>query len=149
MTPRAAPLPVRVGARVVDVVTVAWLTAVLVVEVEGRLLPGGDGSLAGGAAALVAAGAVVEVVPVAVWGRSLGKALLGLAVTRADGGGPPGAVRSVVRWVVLFGALALPWAGWAVAVLVGLTRVHDRLAGTVVVAAPVAGREGGGGPHPG
>lgn len=147
MTPRAAPLAVRAGARVVDVVTVAWLTAVLVVEVEGRLLPGGEGSLAGGVVALLAAGAVIEVVPVAVWGRSLGKALLGLAVTRADGGGPPGAVRAVVRWVVLFGALALPWAGWAVAVVVGVTRLHDRLAGTVVVAAPRDGDDGG--PHPG
>lgn len=148
MRPDAAPVGVRVGARVVDVVTVAWLTAVLVVEVEGRLVAGGEGSLAAGAVALVAAGVVVEVVPVAVWGRSLGKALLGLAVTRADGGGPPGAVRSVVRWVVLFGALALPWAGWAVALLVGVTRVHDRLAGTVVVAAPVRPR-GADGPDEG
>lgn len=128
-----APLAPRVGARVVDLVTLAWLVAVLLVEVEGRLLGDGERSLAAGATALLAASAVTEVVPVAVWGRTLGKAVLGLRVVRSDGGGAPGPVRSFVRWVVLFGALGVPSYGWAIAVAVAATRLHDRLAGTHVV----------------
>lgn len=137
MTWRPAPWGVRIGARVVDVVLLGWLVAVLVVEVEGRLLSGGGVSGEGAATrvgvAFLAAAVVTEVVPVAVWGASLGKALLGLRVARADGGWPPGAARAVVRWAVLFGALAVPVAGWAAVLVVVVTRLHDRLAGTVVV----------------
>jgi uncharacterized RDD family membrane protein YckC len=122
-------------------VTLAWLVAVLLVEVEGRLLGGGGRSASAGVAALLGASAATEVVPVAIWGRTLGKALLGLRVVRAADGGQPGPLRSLVRWVVLFGALAVPAVGWAVALVVAGTRLHDRLAGTTVVD---AGRDAGG-----
>lgn len=138
MTPEPpAPLAARAGARVVDAVTYAWLVAVLVVETGRWLLGGGPASSPSVAVALLAAAAVVEVVPVAVWGRSLGKALLGVRVVRA-GGGPPGAGRSLVRCTVLFGPLAVPVAGWAVGLAIAAVAVlglHDRLAGTAVVAA--------------
>jgi uncharacterized RDD family membrane protein YckC len=116
----------------VDLVTLAWLVAVLLVEVEGRLLGGGGRSEAAGLTALLAASAVTEVVPVAVWGATLGKAVLGLRVVGPDGA-PPGPMRSFARWVVLFGALGIPSFGWVVAVVVAVTRLHDRLAGTTVV----------------
>lgn len=138
MTPGVpAPLAARAGARVVDAVTYAWLVAVLVVETGRWLLGGGAASSPSVAVALLTAAAVVEVVPVAVWGRSLGKALLGVRVVRA-GGGPPGVGRSLVRCTVLFGPLAVPVAGWAVGLAIGAVAVlglHDRLAGTAVVAA--------------
>lgn len=136
-TATPAPLAARAGARVVDAVTYAWLVAVLVVETGRWLLGGAPASSPSVAVALLAAAAVVEVVPVAVWGRSLGKALLGVRVARA-GGGPPGLGRSLVRFAVLFGPLAAPVPAWVVGPAVAgvaLLGLHDRLAGTVVVAA--------------
>lgn len=158
------PLVRRVGARAVDVVVVLWVLALVVVELEGRF--GAGDPLARRAAqpitsaqlltGLLIAVALLDTVPTAVWGRSVGKALLGLRVVPAevarDGpwdGRPSrrvGAVRAVLRSVSLVGWLLVPYVGTALVLGVGLSGLvlpggrglHDRIAGTAVVDSPVA-----------
>jgi uncharacterized RDD family membrane protein YckC len=145
--PLPAGLAWRAGCRVVDIVVALWLIAVVSVEIESRLL-GFDPAEGGGsrlALVTVLAVALLEVVPVAVWGRSLGKAAFGLRVVTVSAGGdvgqPPGVARALARTTVLYAPLAAPLWGvvvlTAVLVPVVLDRfgrgLHDRLAGTMVV----------------
>jgi uncharacterized RDD family membrane protein YckC len=94
------------------------------------------------AVALVILVVVVVVVPHAVVGSSLGKAILGIRVVRADGS-PPGVLRSSLRVgaLVVDGlALGLPLGLWLMIVTTGHRRVGDFLAGTYVVRRSDAGR---------
>lgn len=137
----------------VDVVVVSWLSLFVLVELLGRLLGGdplGRGSPARHLESLsslrtvVGIGLVVavcEVLPVALRGATLGKAMLGLRVVRLDTFGPPHALDALLRALVLYGPLAVPVVGpllslaIAVPVLVWPTRrgLHDLVAGTVVI----------------
>lgn len=149
MSAELAPLGRRVAARVLDLLLLGWLAAVLVVEVEGRLFGGDiwarrrvdvDPSSFGTVLILVACVTVVEVLPTAIAGRTLGKAMTGLAVVREDAD-RPGALAAVIRATVLYGTLALPIVSGvlvlASVVLVLATSqrraVHDRLASTTVI----------------
>lgn len=158
------PLARRVGARAVDVVVVLWVLALIVVELEGRF--GAGDPLARRAAQPVTSGqllvgllvsvVLLDTLPTAVWGRSVGKALLGVRVVLVEvaGDGPwgsrpasrVGAIRAVLRSGSLFAWLLVPYVGTPLALAVGLSGLvlpggrglHDRVAGTTVVDSPVA-----------
>jgi uncharacterized RDD family membrane protein YckC len=64
----------------------------------------------------VAAGLLLEVLPTAKWGRTLGKRLVGLRVLDVEGQQPPGFGASLRRWLthavldlLVIGALGLAW----------------------------------------
>jgi uncharacterized RDD family membrane protein YckC len=93
------------------------------------------------AVALVVLVLVLVVLPQAVAGASLGKAMFGVRVVRPDGR-PPGVLRSTIRtaaWVVDALSLLLPIALWLAMVTPGHRRVGDYLAGTYVVRRSAAG----------
>ncbi len=87
----AASRPLRFAARACDLSLIAYLFGVLVIEIRGRLL-GGDvfatRPFAGAQdpqeilAVLVAVVLLTDTLPMAIWGRSLGKAMLGLRAVR-------------------------------------------------------------------
>lgn len=84
---------------------------------------------------LLLAGLLLEVLPTARTGRTLGKRVAGLRVVRADGSRRPGFGRAVVRCLV--GQLSLLTVVGALAVLFDRKRRRgwqDRAAGTTVVA---------------
>jgi uncharacterized RDD family membrane protein YckC len=84
---------------------------------------------------------LVIVVPQAIAGTSIGKALFGIRVVRRDGS-PPGAVRSTVRllcWGIDGLALLLPVAFWTAVFTPGHRRIGDFAAGTFVVRRRAAG----------
>ena len=148
-----APLGRRVGARVVDLVVISWLSLFVLIEILGRLL-GGDplgreaavdrlGDMSG-MRTLVGVALVViayEVLPVALRGATLGKAMLGVRVVRLDDWGRPGVLSAVIRAGVLYGPLAVPTVGillFALVIAPGViwpTRrgLHDLAAGTAVI----------------
>lgn len=155
MTRPLAPWWARAVARAFDGALFLYVVGLLWVEVFRHLAPeAGDGPSVSDVVAgnqttvrvlVVVASLLSEVVPTAIWGRTFGKALLGLRVVDPDDEQPPGWARAFGRWVLLGGALAVPVVGVpAFALVVGaglLDRrrrgLHDRLAGTVVVSWPV------------
>ncbi len=89
---------------------------------------------------------LVEVPMVALNGGTLGKIMAGSKVIRVSDGGKPGWSRSFIRWLVLYGLIAVPILGWSI-LLLNIARlrrdpehrgIHDRLAGTMVLKAPPA-----------
>ena len=91
---------------------------------------------------LVVTAVLVFVVPGAIAGSSLGKALFGIRVVRADGT-TPGALRSLARaaaWLVDGLALLLPVGLWLIIFTPGHRRVGDYVAGTYVVRRADTGR---------
>jgi uncharacterized RDD family membrane protein YckC len=133
---------------------VSWLSLFVLVEILGRLL-GGDPlgrasatsqlTSMSGTRTLVGIALVItayEIVPVAVRGATLGKAMLGLRVVRVDTFGPPDALSAVIRGAVLYAPLAVPTVGFFLFLLVAAPAViwptrrglHDVAAGTVVIA---------------
>ncbi len=146
-----APRGRRIGARVVDLVVAGWVLAFVAIEIDGRLLSGDflaqrpleavtpDGMRLAVITALVLL--VLEVLPTAFWGRTPGKAMLGVRCVDVDTDGPPGMVRSVLRGLLLHAWVAIPVAGWVLPAAIAATvvavpsgrGVHDRMAGTRVV----------------
>jgi len=93
------------------------------------------------ALALVLLALVILVVPQIRAGCSLGKAIFGIRVIRADGR-PPGFLRSVVRtlaWLIDGLTLLLPVGLWLAIITPGHRRVGDYAAGTYVVRRSAAG----------
>lgn len=151
--PAAASRPLRFAARAFDLSLIAYVFGVVVIEIRGRLL-GGDvfatRPLAGAQdpqqllLILLAVVLMADTIPTALRGRTLGKLMLGLRVVRIDDvERAPGAMRATLRTAMVFGVLVLPpIAGVPLlaafilsAVLDGNGRgLHDRLAGTLVVA---------------
>jgi uncharacterized RDD family membrane protein YckC len=156
---RRAPRGRRIGGRVVDLVVAGWLLAIAAIEIDGRLL-GGDvfarrplAAVTPDASRLALITAVVlvavEVVPTAWWGRTPGKAMLGMRCVDHGTGGPPGLVRSVFRALLLHAWTGIPLVGWLIPVSILVSTlvaadgrgIHDRLAGTIVVDAVPGGVE--------
>jgi uncharacterized RDD family membrane protein YckC len=87
--------------------------------------------------------ALYELVPTALWGRTLGKAIVGTRVVGIGDEKAPGWKRAILRWALPALAFQVHVVGWALALLVraALTidplrrGVHDHLAGTIVVRA--------------
>lgn len=136
-----APVARRAVARLIDFTLggVAFVGLTFVVALNAGRPADGTGVM------LVAIGVtflvvfVYEVVLVAVWGRTLGKQLMGLVIVRAVDGGRPGLVRALLRnllpTVLLIGFFPLYPLPYLVAAVFGDHRwPHDRLAGTRVVA---------------
>lgn len=158
--PTPAPRGRRVGARFVDIVVAGWVLAIAAIEIDGRLLGGDvfaqqplsavtpDGTRLAVITAIVLV--VLEIGPTAVWGRTPGKAMLGVRCVDVDTGRPPGVVRSVFRGLLLHAWVAIPAVGWALPIAIIATTllapsargVHDRLAGTLVVDVAPAGAAG-------
>jgi uncharacterized RDD family membrane protein YckC len=129
---RLQPTWRRIVARWVDVVAIGWL-AVVILEVI-------DGTAGGVLALMVLIG--FEIGCHLRWGRTPGKALLGLAVRTPTGSVlPRWAV--VLRPLVLFASFAVPWAYWipvwgtVLVVWMALSPsgrvLHDLAVGSVVV----------------
>ena len=84
---------------------------------------------------------LLELPLVAFRGQSVGKMVTHIKVVRFSDRGVPGPWRSTVRWVALYGPLAVPVIGWAAMLLaVVIARhdrygrgLHDRIAGTIVL----------------
>jgi RDD family protein len=119
--------------------------------VAGATLSGAAGQLGPGVGEVISAGTyplcvvLLQVMPTALWGRTLGQMSVGVRVIRVDGGSRPGWLRSIVRFLVfqvvpLLGFIYL--VAWGVNARLGIgPTVPDRLAwdrasGTAVVRAP-------------
>lgn len=129
----------------------AWLVAVVLIEIEGRLL-GGDplgrrtdpliGASEGRARfVLLTVVVLYEVLGSVLMQGTLGKRVLGLRVVDAQDLGRIGLLTSAVRSAVLLGPLAVPLVGGPIALAVALSStvlpdhrgLHDLAAGTVVI----------------
>jgi uncharacterized RDD family membrane protein YckC len=147
---RPAPLVYRFLAWSVDAVFVALATAIVHVDVARRF--GGDDaanvldSARHDAASLrlsfLVVTALYTLLPLALFGRTFGKMLLGLQVQMADTGSAHlGLPRATARWAVLTGALVVPVIGIVLFMVVcgwlvfdrRRQGLHDKLAGTMVV----------------
>jgi uncharacterized RDD family membrane protein YckC len=148
-----AKLRHRLGARILDIVTLSWVLFFVLVELDQRLL-GGDpwgkrplqidlGDARPLLLTIVVIGAY-EIVPVAAKGATLGKALFGLRLVSSERRAPLPWPRVLARTLVLYGApVAFGAYGGAVLLLLlaSLTLpatgrgLHDRLAGSIVVVA--------------
>ncbi|WP_435111465.1 RDD family protein [Nocardiopsis synnemataformans] len=147
-----AEMGVRFVARLLDTFFVGclWYAMMMLGAVVSLIIGGGD--MDGGAgeiAFMVTAffnffllAIVVEWLQVRLWGRSVGKILLGLWVVRSDGGGRVRAGRAFVRALLYAPGvnpvnLLLPWSLTNVLWPLRDKRLrqclHDKAAGTVVV----------------
>ncbi len=148
-----APVGRRVAARLLDTVLLGWVTIFVVVEIGARLLGGDplgrravdvDLSAFRTIVLMAVCVVVVEILPVVLVGRTLGKAMTGLTLQTVDGE-RPGWAATVLRSLLLYGpAIALPVLTVPVllvllaSIVLSVDRrgLHDRLAGTRVVLAP-------------
>ena len=82
---------------------------------------------------------------VALCGQTVGKMMTGIRIVRFDNGQLPGWGRSARRWLVLYGPMLIPSIGWLITLLVYFVSskldphgraLHDRIAGTIVIAQP-------------
>ena len=70
-----------------------------------------------------------------------GKMMTHIKVVRFSDGMVPGSWRSTVRWLVLYGPMAIPVIGWFVTLFIAIKArrdpqgrgLHDRIAGTIVL----------------
>jgi uncharacterized RDD family membrane protein YckC len=148
-----APVGRRVAARLLDTVLLGWITIFVVVEIGARLLGGDplgrravdvDLSAFRTIVLMAVCVVVVEILPVVLVGRTLGKAMTGVTLQNVDGE-RPGWAAMVLRSLLLYGpAIALPVLTVPVLLVLLASIVlsaerrglHDRLAGTRVVLAP-------------
>ena len=133
-----------------DIVTLVWLAGFVLIEIDQRLLGGDpfglrperiDLTRARTMLLLFAVIGAYEVVPSVTRGVTLGKALFGLRVCRADGA-PLGPAYALVRTIMLYGPTLFLGAIGAAFDLVLLISVvipasgrglHDRVAASIVV----------------
>ena len=94
------------------------------------------------AVAVIVLVVALMIVPHRVAGTSLGRAIFGIRVVRADGSAP-GFLRSMIRiaaWLIDALTLLLPVGLWLAIVTRGHRRVGDYLAGTYVIERSAVGR---------
>ncbi len=140
----------RVGARVIDGVFDAWIIVVVKIELVRNALGfdiptgfkgGYDTSKVASKVTIAAVFLLFELLPTALWGRTLGKALLGLRVVDRKTGDRPGWSAAALRWFTPVFTLIIPLVDIAGPVIVwgfALTNkrrlgLHDLVAGTAVV----------------
>lgn len=146
-----AKLAHRLGARILDVVTLTWVLFFVLVEIDQRLLGGDpwgqrplqiDLTEARPLLLTIVVIGLYEIVPVATKGATLGKVVFGLRLVSSERRGELPWYRALARTLVLYGApVALGAYGGAVllVLLVSLALpatgrgLHDRLAGSIVV----------------
>lgn len=135
-----APTGRRAVARLVDfgLGLAVFVGLIAAVSAASGPSPDGTGVMLVAIVATFLVYLLYEVLLVAVWGRSLGKQLMGLEVVRVDDGGRPGLRRSLLRslvpTVVLVSFFPLyPFVFVAAAIAKDHRWPHDRLAGTRVV----------------
>ena len=161
-TVKLATAGARFGARVFDFVLLfAVDMAIILTNVDWSALndelqketPDFDGVFPGTGVFLVLTAITIlyEVVPVALWGRTLGKRVVGTKIVKAQAGGVPGWGKAIARWALPglplalaalpVASLTIVWIGWLWWILcyVSLTwdRVyqgwHDKAVGTLVI----------------
>ncbi len=148
-----ATLTHRLGARILDVVTLAWVLFFVLVEVDQRLLGGDpwgqrplqiDLTEARPLLLTILVIGLYETVPVAAKGATLGKVLFGLRLVSSERRNPLPWPRALARTLVLYGAPVALGAYGGTVLLVLLASLalpatgrglHDRLAGSIVVVA--------------
>lgn len=130
----------RAAARLIDfsVGVALFFATAETISAAGGPSPDGTGVVIGAIGTTFLAYLLYEVVPVALWGRTLGKQLMGLEVVRVDDGRRPGFGRAFLRNLVptlllvgFFPLYPLPYV--AAAIAKDHRWPHDRLAGTRVV----------------
>ena len=149
--PTPAAVRHRLGARIVDMVTLIWLLGFVLVEIDQRLLGGDpfgrqplqiDVTQGRSLVFVVVTIGAYEVLPSVLKGATLGKALVGLRLRTVEPMARVPWFRAITRALVLYGApVALgAYGGFVVLVLVASIVIpasgrglHDRLAGTSVV----------------
>lgn len=152
--PTPAKVGQRLGARVVDLITLMWALGFVLIEINERILGGDplgrqplDVDVTSPRALLLVVAVITlyEVVPTVWKGATLGKALVGLRLRTVEPRASVPVSRAVTRALVLYGApIALgAFGGLFLLVLLasfvipaGGRGLHDRLAGTTVVALP-------------
>lgn len=108
----------RVGALLIDIIALFLISAVLTVPLLIFLSPVQDWAVQ------FVVQATYGVLPVALWGRTVGKLIVGVRIVNADGVSSPGLVAAIVRGVLQpglpFPALLMPVA---LVVLINLSSV--------------------------
>lgn len=134
------PVARRAVARVIDFAAgvAMFFGLMLLLALAAGRPDDGTGVLLVSVAVTFVAYLLYEVIFVAVWGRTLGKQVMGLEVVRDRDGGRPGFGRSLLRNLVptllLVGFFPLYPLPYVLAAVIGDHRwPHDRLAGTRVV----------------
>lgn len=154
LPPTPARVRHRLGARLVDSITLLWALGFVLVEIDQRLL-GGDPfgrrplqiDITQGRSLLLVVITIglYEVVPTVFRGATLGKALVGLRLRTVEPTARVPWSRAIARALVLYGGPVLfgAFGGAFLLVLVASFVIpasgrglHDRLAGTMVVALP-------------
>ncbi len=145
-----ADLGRRFGARVIDGIFDAWIIVVVKIELVRDLMgfdiPKGakgayDTSKIASKITIAIVFFIFELVPVALWGRTLGKSLLGLRVIDRKTGNRPGWSAAFLRWFIPVFSWFIPLVDVAGPMIVwgfSLTNkrrlgLHDLVAGTAVV----------------
>ena len=137
----------RLGARLLDTIIILLGQAFLGffgVGTASRGTGGGESMIAafvGIALTLAFLAVVYEVTLTALYGRTVGKMLVGIQVVRADTGDVPGWGKAIIRWLLPFIFIFVPVLGVFLHLLVygSLTwdnsrqGWHDKAAGTLVV----------------
>jgi uncharacterized RDD family membrane protein YckC len=152
--PTPAAVRHRLGARIVDAITLLWLLGFVLVEIDQRLLGGDpfgrrplqiDITQGRSLILVIVTIAAYEVVPTVLKGATLGKALLGLRLRTVEPAARMPWSRAAARALVLYGApVAFGAFGGVVLLILVVSFVvpasgrglHDRVAGSVVVALP-------------
>ncbi len=151
-TVELARIGARFAARLLDVIILAVLLFVVGLLLATVLLSGdeidlNDFSASGinrsGIVISLLVGIGYEVVQTAVWGRTLGKRLVGVRVIHATHGGLPGWGKAFGRWAIPALPVVIPFIGVILSLLCYVSaswdRVyqgwHDKAAGTLVVKA--------------
>ena len=152
--PTPAAVRQRLFARLVDAITLAWLLGFVLVEIDQRLLGGDpfgrrplqiDVTEGRSLVFVIVTIAAYEVLPTVWRGATLGKALVGLRVRTVEPRASMPWVRAVARALVIYGA-PIAFGAFGGFVLLALVisfvipasgrGIHDRIAGSVVVALP-------------
>lgn len=133
----------RAAARILDWLIVPAVLLLLLpagFHIAAATGAGGEAVLSGVKLTAAAVGLLYEVTLIALTGQTLGKMAMRVKVVRVESGGVPGAVTSIVRWLVPAAVSWLPVVG-VLAVLVYASMLwdsnrqgwHDKAAGTLVV----------------